>query len=265
MGRFSLFHRRSRASSESETAEASVPTIAIVERAIDPRVVLFHAPAAREAEQFRGLRNSILAMNPDRGHRSILLTSATAGEGATLSAVNLALALGELEGTRVLLVDGNLRQPRLDQILALPREGAGLSDVLQDKVPLARTIRPTISKSVDAMTTGSPVHNPAELLARGRLKSLLDALKPIYSYVLLDTPPTSEFTDSALMSRDCDGVIFVVRIDAAPRAVVEQAVTQLRTLGANILGTFVVGVPSVSKKPVPVDLLPNLSMRPRGR
>src|SRR5262245_30730598 len=104
--------------------------IAIIERAIDPRVVLFHSPSSREAEQFRGLRNSILAMNPDRGHRSIVLAGSTSGEGTTLSAVNFALALAELAGTRVLLIDTNLRKPALDSILALSKDHPGLSDVL---------------------------------------------------------------------------------------------------------------------------------------
>jgi capsular exopolysaccharide synthesis family protein len=239
--------------------DPATPPIAIVERAIDPRVVLFHAPSAREAEQFRGLRNSILAMNPDRGHRSVLLTSATNGEGTTLSVVNLGLALGELAGTRVLLIDANFRQPRIDQILSLAKDAPGLSDVLADKLPLSRAIRPTIAKSVDALTAGSAVSNPAELLARGRLKALLDALKPSYSYLLLDTPPASEYTDASLTSKDCDGVIFVIRIDAAPRAVVEQAVTQLRTLGANLLGAFVVGAPPTGK-PAPIDSLPAMGL-----
>jgi capsular exopolysaccharide synthesis family protein len=232
----------------------SFQPIAIVERAIDPRVVLFHAPSSREAEQFRGLRNSILAMNPDGGHRSVVLNGSVAGEGTTLSAVNLALALGELAGTRILVIDANLRQPQVDRVFSLPREHPGLSDVLQDKVALNRAIRPTISKSVDALTAGTPVRNPSELIARGRLKALLDALKPNYSYLLVDTPPANEFTDASLIARECDGVIVVIRLDAAPRAVVEQTVSQLRTLGANVLGAFVVGAQPPGKV-TPVDSL----------
>jgi protein-tyrosine kinase len=226
--------------------------IAIVERAIDPRVVVFHSPSSREAEQFRGLRNSILAMNPDRGHRSIVMACSTSGEGTTISAVNFALALAELAGTRVLLIDTNLRKPAIDSILALSKDHPGLSDVLEDRVSLGAAIRPTIAKSLDALTAGRPVESPAEVLARGRLKPLLDALKPNYSYIILDTPPVAEYTDSSLLARDCDGVILVIKIDGAPRTVVEQSVSQLRSLGANLLGSFVVGVPPAGKA-APVD------------
>lgn len=230
--------------------DPSTQTIAIVERAIDPRVVLFHAPSAREAEQFRGLRNSLLAMNPDRGHRSVVMSASTAGEGTTISTVNFALALGEIAGTRVLLVDANLRKPGVDAVLALDRDASGLSDALLDRAPLGKAIRPTLSKSVDVLTAGRPVENPAELLARGRLKPLLDALKPNYSYILLDTPPVAEYTDASVIARDCDGVILVIRVDGPPRSVVEQSIAQLRSLGANLLGAFVVGVSSGRTTPV---------------
>jgi capsular exopolysaccharide synthesis family protein len=226
--------------------------VAIVERAIDPRVVLFHSPSTREAEQFRGLRNSILAMNPDRGHRTVVMAGSTSGEGTTVSAVNLAFALAELAGTRVLLIDANLRKPGVDAVLALSKDHPGLSDMLEDRVPLSRAIRPTISKSLDALTAGRSIDSPAEVLARGRLKPLLDALKPNYSYIILDTPPVNEYTDASLIARDCDGVILTIRIDGAPRAVVEQSVSQLRSLGANLLGSFVVGTPPAGKAS-PVD------------
>ncbi|MBI3818508.1 MAG: CpsD/CapB family tyrosine-protein kinase [Planctomycetes bacterium] len=221
--------------------DTPIQPIAVVERAINPRVVLFHSPASREAEQFRGLRNSILAMNPDRAPRSVALVASTSGEGSSTSCVNLAIALAELAGTRVLLMDANLRQPGLEQILAMPGH-PGLADVLSDKYSPSNAIRPTLIKGVDLLSAGRLPENPAELLAKGRLQPLLHALKPDYSYIILDTPPASESTDASLISRECDGVIFVVRLEMAPRTIVEDSVTQLRALGANLLGTFLVGV-----------------------
>ena len=218
---------------------AGVP-IALVEKAVDPRLVLFHAPASREAEEFRGLRNSILALNPEHDSRSIVLAATARGEGTTVTTVNLAMALAEIAGTRVLIVEANLRAPGLERVLALPHQ-AGLAELLADRIPISRAIRPSIVRNVDVLTAGNPPENPAELLAKGRLKPVLDALKPDYSYLLVDVPATADFTDASVIAKDCDGVLVVVRLERTPRAVVEQTIQRLRSIGANLLGAFLVG------------------------
>lgn len=220
-------------------------SIAVVDRAVDPRLVLFHAPASREAEQFRGLRSAVLAMNPDQASRTVVLAASTPGEGSTVSTANLALALAELAGTRVLLVDANLRAPGVESLLALPPR-PGLAELLADRIPLDRAIRTTVTRGVDVLTAGTPPDNPAELLAKGRLKPLLDTLKPDYSYILLDAPAAVDYTDASIIARDCDGLILVVRLEVVSKTVVEQTVQNLRSLGANLLGAFLVGVPSGS-------------------
>ncbi len=225
--------------------------IAIVERVIDPRLVLFHAPASHEAEQFRGLRNAIFSMNPDRAPRTVLLTAATTGEGLTVTVANLALALSELAGTRVLVVDCNFRKPGVESLLAMSHQ-VGLAEVLADRLPLHKAIRPTLANNVDVITAGNPPDNPAELLAKGRLKPVLDALKPEYSYILVDSAPASEFTDAHIVARDCDGVVFVVRLETVAKTVVENTMTKLRSLGANLLGAFLVGS-SADEKASPID------------
>lgn len=232
------------------TTETKAP-IAIVERAVEPRIVLFHSPASREAEQFRGLRNSILAMNPENAPRSVAFVGSVAGEGTSTSCINLAFALAELAGTRVLLVDANLRKPSLEQMLSMGSH-PGLAEVLQDRVAPGSAIRQTVMKGVDLLSAGRAPENPAELLAKGRLQPLLHALKPDYTYIILDTPPASEATDASLLARECDGVIVVVRMELAPRTVVEQIVGELRALGANLLGTFIVGT-SPGGKSTPID------------
>lgn len=224
----------------SVTAPSNPQPIAVVEKAIDPRIIVFHSPASREAEQFRGLRNAILAMNPERASRSVAMAAATAGEGLTTTLINLALALSELEGTRVLVLDANLRDPGVERALGLPHQ-PGLCEVLQERVSLGRAIRPSLFRSVDVLTAGRVPENPAELLAKGRIRAVIDALKPDYSYLLLDTPPVSDFTDASILARECDGAVMVVRLELAPRNAVEQAIVQMRSLGANLLGAFLVG------------------------
>jgi capsular exopolysaccharide synthesis family protein len=231
------------------SSPAPVP-IALIERAVDPRVVLFHAPGSREAEQFRGLRNSILAMNPEGASRTIVLASSMRGEGATTSTVNLAMALAELAGTRVLVVEANLRDPSLERVLALPHQ-PGLAELLAERIQISRALRPSLMRHVDVLTAGKPPENPAELLGKGRLKPVLDALKPDYSYVLLDVPPASDYTDASIIARDCDGVVVIVRLEVVPRAMVEQTVQKLRSLGSNLLGAFLVG--AETDRPVAID------------
>lgn len=233
------------------TNESEQSTIALIERAIDPRIVLFHKPASPEAEQFRGLRNSILAMNPERAPRTIAIVGSAHGEGTSTTAINLALAIGEMAGTQVLLIDANLRNPSIDQILALG-PNPGLSEVLQDNCSPSHAIRPFLTKSINVLSAGRKVENPAELLAKGRLEPLLHALKPNYNYILIDTPPAASATDASLIARECDGAIFVVRLELTPRTVVEQSLTQLRALGVNLLGTCLVGAAPLGRV-VPVD------------
>jgi len=220
-------------------------TFVLVERVTSPFLVLFHHPQGLLAEQYRALRNNILAMNQSGSSRTILVTSAMAGEGKTVTLANLGLAMGELERTRVLLVDGDIRHPGLEALLGLNR-GLGLTDLLQDRAALEEVIYESGFPQVDILGAGSKVARPAGLVSSSRLRELFSALKERYRYVLVDSPPILPITDGLTLAPLVDGTLLVVRLDFTPRPAVNRALDQLRKVGAPVLGAFLTCVKGLS-------------------
>jgi Mrp family chromosome partitioning ATPase len=135
--------------------------IVVVDRVVDPYLVMFHEPAGYRAEQFRGLRNKLMAMNPDGEAKTLVVTSAIKGEGKTVTAINLALAFAELEHTPVLLVDADLRSPQVERYLNL-NSAAGIADVLLERVPLATAIRDVGLRNLALLGPGTRLAAPSE-------------------------------------------------------------------------------------------------------
>ena len=212
-------------------------TFVLVERVTSPYLVLFHHPQGLLAEQYRALRNNILAMNRSGASRTILITSAMSGEGKTVTLANLGLALGEVERTRVLLVDGDIRHPGLEALLGLNR-GKGLTDLLQDRADLEEVIYESGFPQVDILGAGSEVAHPAGLVTSSRMKELFSALKERYRYILVDSPPILPITDGLTLAPLADGTLLVIRLDYTPRPAVDRALDHLRKVGAPVLGAF---------------------------
>lgn len=194
------------------------------------------APRSGIAEQFRALRNSVQALNPDGAPRTLVLTSAVSGEGKSVAAINLALALTEVPGTRVLLVDADLHRPSLEHYLGLPRR-QGLTELLRNACPLDRAVRQTSANNVWLLGAGELPQNPSELLGSERMKTLFAQFKQRYSYILIDTPEALTISDASLLGSQADGILLVVRMNSTPRHLVEQAHNMLEALGGNVLGT----------------------------
>ena len=203
-------------------------------------IVLITDPRGQVAEQFRGLRNSIVALNPEGAPRTVVMTSALRGEGKSVATVNLALALAEMPGTQVLVIDGNMHSPSIEELMCVPRR-QGLSELLSGRLPPDQAIRATSLPNVSLLGAGSASRNPSELLASERMKTMLSTLKRRYNYVLIDTPEATTTSDASLLGAVADGVVLVVRQNTTPRQYVEQAYNMLESLGANVLGTLLTG------------------------
>ena len=203
-------------------------------------IALVKDPRGRVAEQFRGLRNSIIALNPEGAPRSVVLTSSSRGEGKTVATINLGLALAELPGTEVLIIDANLHSPGVEGYLGLePRQG--LADVLSGSCDLDSAIRPTSVPGVQVMGAGTLPDNPSQLLGSERMRTVLGTLKRGFSYVLIDTPEALRISDASLLGGIADGIVLVVRLGLTPRHHVEQTHNTLEALGGNVLGTCLTG------------------------
>ncbi len=197
-------------------------------------------PRGHISEQFRTLRNSITALNPGGAPRSIVVTSALRGEGKTVSTLNLAVALAEMPGAHVLVIDADLHHPAMEGFLGLPRR-QGLSELLSGRLDLDHAIRATSMPGLAILGAGALPKNPSELLASDRMKAVLNSLKRRYNYVLIDTPEAMTISDASLLGAIADGVLLVVRIGSTPRQYVEQVNSMLENLGGNVLGTCLTG------------------------
>lgn len=215
--------------------------IVIVEKSVSPYLVLFHEPTGYRAEQIRGLRNKLIAMNPDDSAKSLVVTSAQNGDGKTTTAINLAMAFAERERTPVILVDADMRQPSVERHLQLNRN-PGLSEVLLGSMRLEQAIRPSGIRNLDVLGAGSPLGVPSEILTSHRVQELYDRLKERYQYVIVDTPAVRPVTDASVLSSCADGTLLVTRLLHSTKSQSKDALRTLRELGANLLGTFVTAV-----------------------
>lgn len=199
-------------------------------------LVMATDPRGPLAEQFRTLRNSVTALNPEGASRTVVMTSARRGEGKTVATLNLGIAMAEMPGSQILVVDANLHSPSTEDYLEIPRR-QGLADLLAGRIDLDQATRPTSIEGLSILGAGTQPRNPSELLASERMHTVLSMLKQRYRYVLIDTPEAMAISDASLLGAVADGIILVVRLGTTPRHYVEQTHQLLESLGGNVLGT----------------------------
>jgi capsular exopolysaccharide synthesis family protein len=232
----SAFHRP-RADTELEPAK---PGEGLDVPATRQELVMALRPQGHLAEQYRRLRNSIQALNPDGASRTVLLTSAVRGEGKSVATLNLAIAMVEVPRVRVLVIDGHVRHPALEGLLGLPRR-QGLTDVLYGKLSLEQAIRPTSIDRLDLLGAGTKPDDPRLGLFVERTQSILHSLKRRYDYILIDAAPAMLVAEPSLMGTIADGILLVVRLGETPKHLVEETHQMLETLGGNVLGLLANG------------------------
>ncbi|HIE71820.1 MAG TPA: polysaccharide biosynthesis tyrosine autokinase [Planctomycetes bacterium] len=230
--------RRKKAANQAEAAGFDKDMVVVVDQSVNPYLVMFHDPAGFRAEQVRGLRNRLVAMNPDGEPKTLVVSSAVRGEGKTIAALNLAMAFAELERHRVVIVDADLRRPSCERFLNLNAE-AGLTDVLLGHEPVDKLLRPAGYRQLMLLGAGSRVDNPAEVLSSSRLEQLVQRLKENFQYVVIDAPPVLPSTDAGVLSAAADGTVMVIRLEHSQKKQSRDAVRTLADMGGNVLGTFV--------------------------
>ena len=185
-------------------------------------------------EAYKTLRTNVMfSFTGESACKVAVVTSALQNEGKSTTAANLALSFAEL-GKRILLVDCDLRRPKLGRLLNLSAP-AGLSNVLMDPGLLETALIKDFG-GVDVILAGDIPPNPSELLASARMEKLLEQMKEQYEYIILDTPPVNMVTDAIALAPRSDGVLFVVRSNQSDRVSVMHAVDQLEYAQAKILG-----------------------------
>jgi polysaccharide biosynthesis transport protein len=186
------------------------------------------------SESFRAVRTSLLFSSTEPGSRSLVVTSTAPGEGKTMVAVNMAMALAQA-GERVLLVDADMRKPRVHAVFEKPQE-PGLSNFLVGNSKSADSVLKTTVPGLWVMPSGASPPNPAELLGSKRFKDFLASLAQHFDWVIVDTPPVMAVTDSSVVAHAASGVLFVVGADMTSRQAAQRALERLEHAKAKFVG-----------------------------
>ena len=191
-------------------------------------------------EAYKTARTNIIfsvAGNHNAGCKIIGFTSANPGEGKTTTCINMSITFAQT-GARVLIIDGDLRNPSVHQYLGVVKTD-GLSTVLSMQKTFEDVVYHNLRPGLDLLTSGSIPPNPAELLSSEAMEELLKELIPQYDYIFIDTPPTTVVTDAAALSKFLDGMVVVVREGYTTHESLDHAINLLNIADAKILGFFV--------------------------
>ena len=198
-------------------------------------------PRSPRAEAFRTLRTNLQFVDVGGGARSFVVTSAIESEGKSSTASNLAIALDNA-GHRVIVVDADLRRPKLAQYLGI--EGSvGLTDLLIGRADMEDAVQQWGRGGLHVLPSGSVPPNPSELLGSTAMHSLVRRLESEFDYVLFDAPPLLPVTDAAVLSKSAGGAIVVVAAGKTHRSQLSAAVTALENVGSRLYGFVLTMLP----------------------
>jgi capsular exopolysaccharide synthesis family protein len=213
-----------------------------VDSKIDPRIVSFYDTQSPVSEQYRTLRTNIQSINPSKPVKVIAITSSIHGEGKTITAVNLAISIArDLDKKKILLIDGDLRRARISKYLGFKAE-SGLSDLLSNGANVDESLVNIGIENLTVLPAGKVPHNPAELLGSLKTRTLLNALRPKYDYVIIDTPPVIPVTDAMLIGAQTDGVVMVIQTGRTQKGIIKHSESLLKQAQAKILGYILTNV-----------------------
>ncbi len=225
---------------EAALNSTALGAIQAVDYGADPEdkvelLVTRHYPRSSVAEAFRALRTNIKFARPDKEIDSMLVTSGQPGDGKSLVAANLSVAIAQ-GGKNVILVDADLRRPSIHRFFGLPNR-AGFTDLILDStVDFADYLQETDVPNLRVLTSGPLPPNPLDMLSSQRASQLIDALKADADVVIFDTPPIVTVTDAQVISPQIETALLVVAAGSTPRDVVMKAYQSLQRIDIDVLG-----------------------------
>jgi capsular exopolysaccharide synthesis family protein len=225
-GLLSRLFRSTEPEREEDPSEANKRRIALLQ------------PDSYVAEQYRSLRGRLDALSSQRELKTIAVTSANSGEGKSTCAVNLATVTSMSVGRSVLLIDCDLRRPKVHLTLGLQPQ-VGLAEILLNQATLDEAVVKLDGVNLDVLPVRSVPSNPSELLASPEMKRLIEEAVSRYDRVILDTPACLGLPDAKSVSELCDGLVMVVRAGVTPQEEVRAALDILDR--SRVVGTVLNG------------------------
>jgi receptor protein-tyrosine kinase len=204
-------------------------------------LITFEQQLSNVSESFRNTLASIVLPGPAKAPQVLVVTSAGAMEGKTTVASNLGIALAEI-GRRVLLVDADMRSPRLQKVFDVPNTW-GLIDLLRDEsvianLPDSALAKPTRIQRLSLLPSGPPSKEFHRLLHSGASVALLNRLRQSFDHIIIDAPPLLYFADARVLGHHADGAVLVVRANRTARNLVLQAMQRLQADGIPLFGAI---------------------------
>ncbi len=191
-----------------------------------------------EAAEFRRLYSKLKNVYVGQEIKNLLITSATMNEGKSTSAALLACTIARYRETKTILVDCDLRRPRVHQLFGIDKE-EGVADILTGKRKLDSCFQDTSIPNLKILPAGGVLDNPTGLFNSQHMRDLFSEIKFYFDAVIVDSPPVLPVTDSLILSSEMDGALVVLKAGQTHKDVVRRAVELMRNAGLNLLGTVI--------------------------
>jgi capsular exopolysaccharide synthesis family protein len=193
-------------------------------------------PRSQAAEMCRAIRTNLLFMSPDKPFRTVVVSSAGPSEGKSTVVINLGMVMAQT-GSRVLLMDTDMRRPRLHKAFGVP-DDRGVSSLVVGEGTLEGAIKSTDVPNLFVLPCGPLPPNPAELLHTRAFSELLGKLRERFDCVLLDSPPLGPVSDALVLSKQTDGILLVLKAGTTHREQAKRAIRSLRDVKARVIGAL---------------------------
>lgn len=209
------------------------------------RFILTEETPFRAKEAYKTLRTNVMFSLPGVACKCIGVTSSSASEGKSTTAINLAISLAQID-KRVLLIDADMRLPSVASRLGIKSE-PGFSDFLVGEAKIDDAVRSVEKYGIQVLPAGSVPPDPTGLLEAKQLEHLLSAVRKIYDYVIVDLPPVNSVPDAIILTKHIDGYLMMAQEKATRHKDINEALKQMKLAGANIIG-FVVNSSTLAKR-----------------
>jgi capsular exopolysaccharide synthesis family protein len=234
------------AAAPAGTAPSSSPGLSrSLSDRLDGKVLLALSAGPEVVEHYRNLAAQLHQAQVDRDVKVVMVTSAVSGEGKTSVAINLALTLSESYRRKVLLVDADLRRPRMHDVFDLPAS-AGLNDALRDGVAQNVPVF-EVSPRLSVLPAGRPDSDPMGILTSAPMARIVGEARSGFDWVLLDTPPVIQFPDTHLLAAMADVTLVVVHAGRTPAGLIARAIDTLTR--QQVVGVVLNGVAEKESRP----------------